>query len=1336
MRFKTNKSGSSIKESFFCLAKKKRYWGAVFILFVMVFTYVCGVYANDLKHFTRQDNLSYDPLPYSAETNSFDFKHITDQEGLSHDTVYSIAQDKDGFMWFGTEDGLDKYDGYTIKAYQREAFNKNSLQCANCSAIFVDDSNLIWIASWGGGVEVFDPRSEKITSYVNNPADANSISDNNVQSIFQDSKGKYWFGTYTKGLNQFDPKTGKFKVYMHDENNPNSLTSNRVWSINEDNNGALLIGTNEGLDKLDPFTGKITHYNNAVNDRVRVIYRDKSNRLWLGTQNGLCLFDTSTGTNKYFFSSSDDPSTNTITSIFEDSRGVLWVGTANGLNILNRNTGEFIRYENNQNDPNSISNNDIRAICEDLSGNVWICTRGGGVNKVDIKPKKFGYFTNTENDSQSLSNNFVLSIFQDSLGAVWVGTKKGGLNKLDLNTKQFSYYMNEYTKDENRDLASICEDSADSIWVGSLGGLNRFNKNTEKYFTYKNNPDDAGSISSNTILSVFRDHLGTIWVGTLDGGLNQYNAESDTFIRYTNDANNPHSLSDNTVNSIYEDKQGLLWIATQNGLNRFDKATKKFSRYSLIKDNPNSISDNQINCIYEDSRNNLWLGTQSGLNKFDKRNNTFTLYTMKEGLPNNVIHSIVEDHQGRLWLTTNHGISLFNVDKRTFKNYDSLDGLQGNGYNDMAFAKTINGEIFFGGINGLDYFNPRDVKDNTFVSPIVITSCKVMDKPMELSKLFESSHTLNLTHKDLMLAIEFSSLDYTRPEKNQYAYKLEGFDKDWNYTGTRRYLSYTNLPSGNYKLLLKGTNCDGAWNEASIPISIKIAPPPWKTWWAYGIYTIILLGLIYLYTRYSLNKRERKLEGQIQSMIMLLSSTLDINEVLQKFMDSFMKIIPYDKAVVILKEDDEFKVTAALGYVDAQKTEHIMEEEQTQSIIKRIEETKLPYILKSDLSWLSIPIIYNSNIEGIVILQRDSSNSFGSMESSTGFLFASQAGFALKNASLYAELKLALESIQAAQEQLIQSEKMAALGQLVAGIAHEINNPLGAIRASVTNIAEYLKQFTNYIEVFKRLDGEQLGALNVLISRKSEMTGPYSTAEARKYRRKLSQELEDCGIEDADTLADMLVDIGIKEDIEPFMPILQSEQGESILQSAYSISGLYRNSLNIRLAVERASKIVYALKNYSRNGQGEPFVKANVIEGIETVLSIYHNQIRQNIELIKNYSQIPEIICSPDELNQVWTNIIYNGLQAMDYKGVLAIDVFQEAQHIVVKITDNGKGIPEEIRDRIFQPFFTTKPQGEGTGLGLHIVKGIIDKHKGEISMESEPGRTSFTITLPIEVNC
>ena len=807
-------------------------------------------------------------LPAHAAQTNFEFEHLTSVEGLSHDTVYAIVQDKAGFLWFGTEDGLDKYDGYEIEVY-RGGHSAGSIGNANCAFLYVDGSNSIWIASWGSGIQVLDQQHDLVRTYSHDSSDPDSISDNNVHNIFEDSRGTLWIGTYTGGLNRFDRATETFETFIHNESDSNSISDNRVWWIGEDLDGSLLLGTNKGLDKLDPVTGIFTRFN-QIENRVRTMLRDKNNTLWLGTQKGLCRFDTSSGEARYYLHENESAAADVITSLYEDSRGNLWVGSSSGVNIFDRETGLFTRHAHDPDVASSLGNNDVRVIFEDRSANIWIGTRGGGVSKVDIKPRKFRSYNSAQNDTITLSDINVSSIFQGNDEVLWVGTNNGGLNRFELKAKKQDYFLTDITKEENRNLLAICEDE-NSLWVGSLGGLNRLDKQTGLITTFRNDPDDKGTLSHQTVLSLLKDSRSILWIGTL-GGLNRYDESTDRFISFQHDAENSSSISSNTVSCIYEDRMGSLWIGTQGGLNLLDRDSGEFTRFVYDKDNSRGISDSIIHCIFEDSSQNLWIGTQYGLNLFDRATGFFSSYTVEDGLPNNCIKGIQEDASGKLWISTNKGISNFDMAERTFSNYDALDGLQGNGYNANACIAARNGDLIFGGYKGLDVFNPGSIEKSAFASPIVVTRFRVMDKAADLHMIMGEKGILSLAHDENNIGLAFSSLDFTMVKRNQYAYMLEGFDKHWIDIGTRNSFDYTNIPSGHYILRIKGTNSDGIWNEEGVSVKINVSPPWWLSPVAFIAYALVTVLIFFAIIRFITQKQVRRQEA----LTKMLDKTINV----------------------------------------------------------------------------------------------------------------------------------------------------------------------------------------------------------------------------------------------------------------------------------------------------------------------------------------------------------------------------------------------------------------------------------------------------------------------------
>jgi signal transduction histidine kinase/ligand-binding sensor domain-containing protein/CheY-like chemotaxis protein len=764
-------------------------------------------------------------------------------------------------MWFGTQDGLNRYDGYEFKIYKEDPDDPFSISANFITSIFEDRGGTLWIGTQGGGLNSFNRETEQFTRYQNDPSDPNSLSWNVVTEIYEDHEGLFWVGTGYGGLELMDRETGQFTHFQNDPEDPQSLGSNLVSAIFEDSEGTLWVGTTNddtpglgGLNRYDRTNKLFTVYKNDPRDlesissnNVTSILEDITGKLWVGTEDdGLNRFDPQKETFISLPNNPEDPhslSHNDVTAILEDRAGTIWVTTeGGGLNQLNRETRSFIRHQNNPRDPRSLSNDQVLSIWEDRAGVIWIGTFGGGLNKFDPDKHKFMLYRSDPENPNSLGDNSIWAIHEDAKGNIWIGTNLGGLNRLDRETGEWRHYTND---PENRRsisdnwVMSIFEDKDGIMWIGtSEGGLNRFDPETEEFVDY-------GDL--NIILSIYEDSSGVLWVGSLVDGLNRFDRETGEFSAYLNDPNDPLSISWDGVTKIYETRNGDLWIGTLNGFNRFDRESERFTRYQNTGGR-NSLVNNTVLSIHQDRAGTLWIGTLGGLEKYDPEVDGFQHYREKDGLPNEVIYGILEDDSGFLWLTTNNGVSKFDPQSRSFKNYDSNDGLQSNEFNQGAYFQNSNGEMFIGGIAGFNAFYPDQITDNFYSPPIVITEFQLFNEPVEigeelpLQKPIYQTDDLTLSYQDDFFSFEFAALHYSRPEDNQYAYIMENLDKDWNYSGTRRFAGYTKVPPGEYTFRVIGSNRDGIWNEVGTSIRISVTPPFWQTWWFRIIVAALLVG--------------------------------------------------------------------------------------------------------------------------------------------------------------------------------------------------------------------------------------------------------------------------------------------------------------------------------------------------------------------------------------------------------------------------------------------------------------------------------------------------------------
>jgi ligand-binding sensor domain-containing protein/signal transduction histidine kinase len=695
--------------------------------------------------------------------------------------------------------------------------------------------------------------------------------------VHKDRDGILWIGT-EDGLNRFDPATERFQRYFHDPLDSASICSNGITSLCEDRSGNLWIGTEQGLDKLEPGKQGFIHYTDDPrhpgglgNDMIRCLYFDSRGRLWIGTYGGgLNVYD---GTFISYQNNPMDPrsiSSNYVLSVCEDSAGAIWAGTdGGGLNVFERHSGRFFSCKNKAEDPNSISNNRITSIFQDKAGGLWFGTYGGGVNLYYRKIQKFHHYKQEPNNPNSLNYNMIRGIFEDHEGILWIGTENKGLNRFDRAKNKFTHYLHDpadpYSLSYDN-VRSICEDQSGLLWIGTYGGgLDKFDRTTGRFSRYVHDSADPGSLSCDKIIPLLLDRQNYLWVGTQGGGLDRFDPKthgephgSHGCVHYRYNISDPYSLSNDKVWSIYEDREGTLWVGTFEGLNKFDRKTGRFTRYFSDPHDPSTLSDSWISSVCEAASGKLWVSTFNGLNSLERSTGIFTRYTKKDGLPNNTIYCMLEDTKGDLWMSTNRGLSVLHLSTGEFKNYNANDGLQSNEFNGSSFFKSKKGELFFGGINGFNAFFPDSIYNNPFVPPVVITDFKIFNKSVPigampdgrsiLTRSISATRSINLSYKDNLLSFEFAAINYASPEKNQYAYKMEGLDKVWNQVGNKRFITYAGLAPGKYVLNARGSNNDGVWNEEGTSLKITITPRFSQTWWFKICVLLLLTGAgVFLY---------------------------------------------------------------------------------------------------------------------------------------------------------------------------------------------------------------------------------------------------------------------------------------------------------------------------------------------------------------------------------------------------------------------------------------------------------------------------------------------------------
>ena len=812
---------------------------------------------------------------------NINFKRITIEDGLSQTTVMYVFQDSEGYMWFGTNDGLNKYDGNKFTVYRSNASNDNSIVSNYISCITEDKNQNLWIGT-SNGVSKIDKKNMKITNY-SYGKDQGNLSNYNVCEIMVDSKNRVWVAT-VDGLNKYDENEDKFNRILYSDKNE-ILTSQRIFSVVEDSLGKIWIGTNEGLNCYDEKTGEVKQIKYNENDENSIsgnniydLYIDGDDLYIATIESGLTKLNTKTGVVKNYLHDGNDPNAlpgDEVTCLLRDNKGRLWIGTNAGLVLFDEEHDKFITYSSKIYDTTSLINDNVYSLFQDKSGMIWVGTIDG-ISMFNPESIFITYRNDPFNDN-TIVNNMVQGVYVDKNGLIWVGGKGSGISVIDRANNKVHRYSNQQQKEKffTSDKITCINGNERYIWIGTENGLNKIDLKTKKITHHLTNTKNP---LSTVIRDIELDSRGYLWVGT-KSGLFTINIENDEVINRDDIINNGN-VNDFVVASIFEDSQGFIWIglSIDGGLIRYNPITEEIIQYKHNKEKNNTISNNAIKDITEDSEGNIWIGTNSGLNKYDKITNEFTRYSEVDGLSNGYVYSILIDEQDNPWVSTNYGISKYDISINKFINFNINDGLQANEFNFNSHYKSEDGEMFFGGIRGLTSFYPNDLINNNYLSEVKIRDVEIDGHSISID------HEIYMKFNENILNIKFFMPDYRNTKNIEYAYKLEGLNKEWIYAEDTNYISYNSLPAGKYKLLVVARNPYGNWsNTTSIDIIKEQAP--WKTPQAIFLYIFIIIIIIFI-----IWNRMKILEGIIKQRTYELDKKLKKNERLYK------KIIENEKS--------------------------------------------------------------------------------------------------------------------------------------------------------------------------------------------------------------------------------------------------------------------------------------------------------------------------------------------------------------------------------------------------------------------------------------------------------
>ena len=836
-----------------------------------------------------------------SQQNYSRFEHLTVDDGLSSNRIRCIYRDSKDYLWIGTEEGLDKYNSYEIKKYHFDENKPGSISSNNILCIYEDQKKNLWIGTVNG-LNLFDPFKDNFRLFKNNPVDKSSINSNYISGITEDKEGNLWIATGENYLNKWVPETQTFIRYQFNSSEV-YINPRPSKMISVDTKGNLwLVSLTRGILRFDTKSGIFTKFEDPSvdfgNGCFKSLYIDKQNKIWIGTDgNGFFSYDPETNKFEQFGSKGDSRGTNQsiiLDVIPEDEQYLLLAVDQGGINRFNKTskTFEYFKYDNTNEE--GLNSNGLWCFHRDSEGILWIGTSGAGINYFNPKKYKFNIFRYKGTNSNSLSYNNVICFYEDHKDLIWIGTDGGGLNVYDPETEKFTVFKHDPSDPfsiSGNAVLSIDEDKNNEMWIGTWdAGLNRYDRKTGKFFHYMPVKNNLSSISGRSVWNIAIDKNDSLWLGIFNIGIDLFDKNKGVIRRFKTDSANSKVTLGKRNWIFFKDSEKNLWISSANGLHLYDSKTNSFKNYTF--------RDNVVEAFCKDKDGNLWIGTSTNGIFFCKPDGTILYtYNVSSGLPSNIIQAIVEDKAGNIWISSNGGISRFDPKTRKFRNYSKEDGLQGDQFKQKSSMMTRNGEIYFGGYNGFNSFNPDSLKDNDFIPPVYITDFQIFNKPVlfavpgsQFQTHISEAKEIKLNWRQSVFSFTFSAINYTNPEKNQYAYIMEGFEEEWNYTTvSRRYVTYTNLNPGAYTFRVKATNNDGVWNDKGVSLRIIILPPLWKTLW----FRIIVISLIifiilsiFLYRIRILNNQKILLEKKValktaelqEKNSMLIKQAEELNE--------------------------------------------------------------------------------------------------------------------------------------------------------------------------------------------------------------------------------------------------------------------------------------------------------------------------------------------------------------------------------------------------------------------------------------------------------------------------